>query len=132
MMIGGAFIFRNVINLLKGIHITKLVWLPNETDYSYFILQICGTKYSLLCAYVCGGGRGGRGIINHRLVHVHELKCTDVLNFENYWHCYYSIHKTHKHLTLLFHKMSRFILLLYYNHDNFFPCGVHVNRVHVP
>ncbi len=28
---------------------TKVVWLPNETDYSYFAFVIvCGAKYSLL------------------------------------------------------------------------------------
>ncbi len=38
LTIGGAFICRNIAQYdwLKGSHMTKVVWLPNETDYSYF------------------------------------------------------------------------------------------------
>ncbi len=30
---------------IKGSHMTKVVWLPNETDYSY--CKFCGAKYAL-------------------------------------------------------------------------------------
>ncbi len=30
---------------LKGSHMTRVVWVPNETDY---IRRICGAKYSYL------------------------------------------------------------------------------------
>ncbi len=39
LMIRGAFIIMAQYDWLKGSHVTKVVWLPNETDYS---LQIWG------------------------------------------------------------------------------------------
>ncbi len=39
---------------LKGSHVTKVVWFPNETDYSYCELVVPNTPYSL--SYSCEFG----------------------------------------------------------------------------
>ncbi len=46
LTIGGAFICR--YDWLKGSHMTKVVWLPNETDYSYCEFVAPNTPYSNL------------------------------------------------------------------------------------
>ncbi len=47
LTIGGALIYLSQYDWLKASHISKVVWLPNETDYSYCEFMAPNTPYCI-------------------------------------------------------------------------------------